>query len=418
MENSAPKTTVTNGAHGWVASTLTTDKGGQLWKITTIKNYQGLISSTAKKMLSENSFMVFGNPKDTKGLIKTKGRATEKTISEQHAKAVILFDEQDESKEGDKEKALNPIKVGLKFFTWFNTGNVWQVITSIEGDQYTCVYLKDLSTKTDSIHHLKPYSKKFGIGSYYYDETEKYGELEYYTADQIANLLTEVENKQRAEQEQADRERKETQEKIDSCIDKIVIPSWAESVIVAELQKNESDPYTDYFSSRTVKTVYLGFSKNTRRNFAELQKACANYPETAFLCEKERKDIFCTHRMRIEESRYSGWHVSKDTYVMGNKNLKESLALAMAEGRYFIPDENTKKQKNNTASVKPVQSEGLELMQYNDKCFALFGNTKPYKDLLGRNGLKCLFNGKLTNPGTGEKQAGWIVSNNKLDEVK
>jgi hypothetical protein len=58
-------------------------------------------------------------------------------------------------------------------------------------------------------------------------------------------------------------------------------PEWATGVIVARLEKNESDSMTDYFATSTSRTVFLGWSKSKRNSFAELRKAAAKFAPTA-----------------------------------------------------------------------------------------------------------------------------------------
>lgn len=60
----------------------------------------------------------------------------------------------------------------------------------------------------------------------------------------------------------------------------------------------------------------------------------------------------------------------------------------------------------------------IELIDYNTKSIALKGDTKPHKDSLGKNGLRGLYNSKLTDPRTGEKFAGWIFSNAQRTQVE
>jgi hypothetical protein len=60
----------------------------------------------------------------------------------------------------------------------------------------------------------------------------------------------------------------------------------------------------------------------------------------------------------------------------------------------------------------------IEIIDYSEKAIALRGNTKPYKDKLGRTGLGGTFNAYLKDPGTGEKFAGWIFSKKRLPEVQ
>jgi len=60
-------------------------------------------------------------------------------------------------------------------------------------------------------------------------------------------------------------------------------PSWAKSVILAQLEHNESDIQTDYFGSRTEQVVVLGWSRHERDLFPEMRQAAALFPPTADL---------------------------------------------------------------------------------------------------------------------------------------
>ena len=54
----------------------------------------------------------------------------------------------------------------------------------------------------------------------------------------------------------------------------------------------------------------------------------------------------------------------------------------------------------------------VDIVKYSDKCIAVFGETKEYKTNFSTNGGK--FNANLTNPKTGNKEAGWIFTLDKL----
>lgn len=60
-------------------------------------------------------------------------------------------------------------------------------------------------------------------------------------------------------------------------------PAWAETAIIAELDENQTDLQTDYFNHRTVRTVFLAWSKHARDVFSEMRKAAALFEETAHL---------------------------------------------------------------------------------------------------------------------------------------
>jgi len=60
----------------------------------------------------------------------------------------------------------------------------------------------------------------------------------------------------------------------------------------------------------------------------------------------------------------------------------------------------------------------IELIKYSEKCYVLTGpGTKEKRHLL--KGLKLKWNRNLkTKDGTGQKFGGWLVSINKVDQIK
>ena len=82
------------------------------------------------------------------------------------------------------------------------------------------------------------------------------------------------------------------------------------------------------------------------------------------------------------------------------------------------------KPKRELKHIKPIETfnepkleKNIELVQYSDRSYALFGEgTKSIKDELKT--LGCKYNRGLTDPKTGEKRAGWIFSIGKLEKIK
>ena len=60
-------------------------------------------------------------------------------------------------------------------------------------------------------------------------------------------------------------------------------PANAKALIVAELDKDESDGMSDYFSHKTLRRVAIGWRTTGRESFPQLRKAALNFPETAHL---------------------------------------------------------------------------------------------------------------------------------------
>lgn len=61
------------------------------------------------------------------------------------------------------------------------------------------------------------------------------------------------------------------------------IPATAKAVIVAEIEEDISESQTDYFASRPLRHVVIGFRMTARESFPALRKAAAGYPETAHM---------------------------------------------------------------------------------------------------------------------------------------
>ena len=114
--------------------------------------------------------------------------------------------------------------------------------------------------------------------------------------------------------ERARQQRREERRRIFNAVK----PEWAKAYIVAELHENQSDPMSDYYGHKTVKEVFLGFSKSSRNSFAELRKVVAQFPEAAHLAgkggEEHREAYTGGHGYYICEERgsyHSGWVVKK-----------------------------------------------------------------------------------------------------------
>ena len=152
---------------------------------------------------------------------------------------------------------------------------------------------------------LEPLSKKYGIGLYFDDVNH-----EQMDAMEVAALASEAKEKARIKAEKAEAERKRADEQAAIGRKRLaeILPHDAKAMIVARLREDESDPMTDYFSSRTVRTVILGFSRHTRDLFSEMRKYAANMPEEEY---EHREKYSMGGGYYLGESRYSGWIIQK-----------------------------------------------------------------------------------------------------------
>ena len=194
-----------------------------------------------------------------------------------------------------------------------------------------------------------------------------------------------------------------------------IVPDDAVAVIIGEQHESECDPYTDYFGSRIVRTVILGFSTHTRDLFPEMRKAAARFEGTAHLAERNaeyehREKYSMGHGYYLGTHRYSGWQVSKESCRDKEGIIKRFAVVAGNPDNVCI--ENPAPVQ--TAAPETVADARVEIVEYSAKSIAVFGDTKPLRDTL--RDLNGLFRAYLTHDGT--RCAGWIFSKRREQEVR
>lgn len=101
-----------------------------------------------------------------------------------------------------------------------------------------------------------------------------------------------------------------------------------------------------------------------------------------------------------------------EDYVIEKENTASVLIYQRTRNKDYSPKlpTETKPVKNNNVAVKTISVQGLELIDYSEKSFAIIGETKPIKETLKT--LGGTFNGRLScGPG-------WIFSKSRIDTVK
>jgi len=314
------------------------DANGKAWQINTWKNDRGfVVCSAVQGTLREGlfSYELFGAKRLT--LANEQGIATEKRIQSVHEKGLAEF-ERIMAEEQATKGPVYVITVGQVFFSDFNGRTRDRVVYAIKSPgQFSTVLLDGSGFEQDE--RVRDYREKHGIGTYN-NEGEVITQEE---VDELVAKATEVTEKKAREEAQA----KADQE--NDRIEKIAIgsqilpaiPFGAVAIIVGRLEENTSDPMSDYFGSRTVKTVYLAFSRHTKDVFAEMRQAAGLYEETKHLqtagpeAEHREKYSMGAGYYLSTGNRYSGWQVSKDT--IGKYTSLENLQIAAAEGRFLCP---------------------------------------------------------------------------------
>ena len=292
------------------------------------------------------------------------------------------------------------------------------VVYEVTRDKWGIIYhLINLRTyEFDTSGLIRPLSEKFGIGIYYDDANPKFLDpLE------TAALLTKAKEK-KAETERKVKEEREEHERIAKIgAERLrpLIPTDAKAAIVGILRVNECDSHTDYYGYSIGRTVILGFSKHTRNLFSEMRKHAANFEGTAYLAEynadyEHRENYSMGDGMYLGKHKYSGWTVEKEPICDLEKFIERYAHTAGDEANLCMkaPQRETEAQQPTTTADLSALS--LEIVEYSEKAIAVFGDTKPIKDVL--KGLNGLFRANLTYKG--ERRAGWIYSKKQEQKVR
>ena len=292
---------------------------------------------------------------------------------------------------------------------------VYEVSRNEWGITYHLINLETHEFHTSDL--IRPLSEKFGIGIYYDDANPKFLDpLE------TAVLLTKAKEKKAEAERKAEEEREEYERiaKIGAERLRPLIPTDAKAVIIGTLRVNECDSYTDYYDYSIGRTVILGFSKHTRNLFSEMRKHAANFEETAYLAEynadyEHRENYSMGDGMYLGEHKYSGWTIEKEPIYDLKKFIERYAHTAGDEANLCIKapqtDSDTAEQPTATADLSMFN---LEIVEYSEKAIAVFGETKPIKNVL--KDLNGLFRANLTYKG--ERRAGWIYSKKQETKVR
>jgi hypothetical protein len=117
-------------------------------------------------------------------------------------------------------------------------------------------------------------------------------------------------------------------------------PEGAVKALIAVFESDNCDLMTDYFSTKTERTVFLGWSKSNRDSFAEMRKAAARFAETAPLAtagkDAEHREKYSMGRgyyLKASGCYSTGWLVKKTgDWWFDRKTTVEALNGAFAIG--------------------------------------------------------------------------------------
>lgn len=279
------------------------------------------------------------------------------------------------------------------------------------GYTYHAVSLEE--PRFNTFTSASPIRDKFGIGWYYDDEIP-----EFMDAFEVAILREQAQQKtdKQADDRRKENERKEQVKAVGRERLKTLIPTEAQAVIIACEREDESDSQSDYFASKTVRTVILGFSTHTKNNFQEMRNYAGNFEETAYLTEKNeeyehRENYTGGHGYYLGESKYHGWIIEKERIYDRERFIERFAYTAGDEANIHI--KNDPKTTESTQTAEPITGD-YTIVDYSEKAVAIFGDTKAIKEQLSTLGGR--FNMRLTL--NGKKCAGWIFQKSKEQDLR
>ena len=292
------------------------------------------------------------------------------------------------------------------------------VVADITHDSYGYSYrLINLRTyEYVTAETIRPLSQKFGIG-FYYDDTAP----QFFGTDELRAVIHKAEKIADAEIRRKEQEREERQRTKQRGMELLrrIVPADVRAVIIAELHEDDSDPMTDYYGYRNIRTVILGFSHKTRVDFAEMRRAAAHFPDTAYLAEynreyEHREKYSMGHGYWLGENYYSGWIICKEECSNAESLIDRYAYAAGCEGGIYVPEIPQTAMPEHLSADADSQNITVEIIDYSEKAIAVFGDTKPLKEILRSLGGR--FSPRLQN--NGQTAAGWVFPKRNEQKVR
>jgi hypothetical protein len=391
-------TKIYNSFHGWTGETKV-KVNGKNWVLTTMKRHSGTIGTHCHVVQDEGngsySFMMFGDndPKENFWLnILPKGtKATEKTIREAHFKALAEFDQKSEAGELPSAKEEYKIEVGQVIFTDGYENSYRRAIYKIEGTRFYTVLLDGSNTRIDT--HIRPWSKKFGIGVYY-REGDKV------SPEQVENLLIDAHRNMELKKAADEAQR-----------------------IINEQQAKAKAEYLSQFQKADRRTTTNIIKRHILKTWPQVQKVEV---KTDVFSGGDSQDVTYYAPERIEaletfvRSFREGHFNSMEDLYEYDSDKSEIILEGHILQTYKYSSAHFEKAEPKAEQLPPPPAFiitaplAFEMVNYSDKALAVFGETKPIKEQLKQIGGR--FNPFLNH--NGSKKAGWIFSKSKEQELK
>ncbi len=452
--------------HGWNADTLTT-VNGQTFEITTMKRYSGKLVTNAMPVnagktsgatvIQFDSNAIFNK---TECLVSEKvSRVTKQAVKDQHLKALALFDEKINSGEIEVQKHDEIVIGSIIFLDGYGktkgSEENQHIVYEIENTDFGTYYktVERTSLKLDQSSHVKPWSEKFGIGMYY--DGDKFEG----TQDELNNLIIdghEAEKVREVEEEQAKKDEAKRAEEARNALIKeypYMTPltnayddKTTKKNMIALLKKNfpgvkfsvRKDHHSSYrvnwsngptvASVDAITDLFVSYSNDYTGDYRDYTPSDFNDTFGGFKYIFNSREISEDIKALKPEflSNLAGnisdydldmfWYRFLNTQDLpaGASNFKlnekKDFSGSIEEAFYLTFDAPEVAKPKEAKKVKETSADGLTLVDYSAKAFAIIGDTKPIKDKLKSLGGR--FNFRLSCG------AGWIFPKTKEEEVR
>lgn len=314
--------------------------------------------------------------------------------------------------------------------------------------QYKCVYISDFESGFFTLEeYSRPHSKKFGIGNYFDDNLQTIDESTIEDYILKAEIAVNIEKEIEEEKETFDKQEKN---ELPKKYPHLIVNTQDDQNItkknlVADLKKNfpnvkfsvKKSNYSTYYISWTdgpaesnveeIASKFEGYTTDITGDYRDpdpsnFNKVFGDFKyvfysrsasESVTKCKENLHEIIGTvsngYPSEAGDIFYKTFRNTSFPVGLNVKSIqmKKGFTGSFTDSFEFVFERNEKNKLNIETNCD------IFLVDYSLKAIAIFGNTKEIKDQLKELGGK--FNNNLTYNDI--KQAGWIFSNKKTEEV-
>ncbi len=118
-----------------------------------------------------------------------------------------------------------------------------------------------------------------------------------------------------------------------------------------------------------------------------MRRAAAHFPDTAYLAEynreyEHREKYSMGHGYWLGENYYSGWIIRKEGCSNAESLIDRYAYTVGCKGGIYVPEVPQTAMPEHLPADAAPQNITVEIIDYSEKAIAVFGDTKPLKEIL------------------------------------